>query len=169
MRYYVKSVKKIILMYLMRVFVHNVKNKNPLTEIVINFLTNRDHIVKYCKNCGGELEDKYKFCDECGKKIISSAKNSLKRKAKDSISKESSDKYIFPAILSFFIPTLGQFIKGQFSWAFTLWTVYISGCLLIFVLSSLLNPAFFLLVFPFGLGIWVYQIYDAYNTPEPEK
>ena len=61
--------------------------------------------------------------------------------------------YGIPALISFFIPGLGQLIKGQFLKAFIIWAVGGS-------LSFLLAWTF---VVPFV--IWAWNVYDAYNSP----
>lgn len=61
--------------------------------------------------------------------------------------------YGVPALLSFFIPGLGQLIKGQILKAFLIWAV--GG-----VVGFLLAWTF---VVPFV--IWAWNVYDAYNDP----
>ena len=61
--------------------------------------------------------------------------------------------YGLPALISFFIPGLGQLIKGQILKAFLIWAV---GGVVGFLLA-------WTLVVPFG--IWVWNVYDAYNDP----
>ncbi|WP_324672014.1 hypothetical protein [Hymenobacter sp. GOD-10R] len=58
-----------------------------------------------------------------------------------------------PALISFFIPGLGQLIKGQFLKAFIIWAV---GGTLSFLLG-------WTIVVPFL--IWAWNVYDAYNSP----
>nr|WP_300609437.1 hypothetical protein [Methanohalophilus sp.] len=59
-----------------------------------------------------------------------------------------------PALLSFFMPGLGQIIKGEIFKAIGIWIGLATGYLLSFVLIG------FILV-PI---IWLWQIYDAYNN-----
>ena len=59
-----------------------------------------------------------------------------------------------PALLSFFVPGLGQIIKGEIFKAIGIWVGLLIGWLLTFVLIG------FILV-PL---IWLWQIYDAYNN-----
>lgn len=63
-----------------------------------------------------------------------------------------------PAILSFFIPGLGQLIKGE----------VLKG-ILFFVLSVVAWALVYVLVgFVLGPLVWLYQIYDAYTSPDAQ-
>ncbi len=59
-----------------------------------------------------------------------------------------------PALLSFFIPGLGQLIKGEIFKAIGIWV----GLVIAFILS------FIIIGTVLGFIIWVWQIYDAYNN-----
>ncbi len=59
-----------------------------------------------------------------------------------------------PALLSFFIPGLGQLIKGQVGKGILIFI----GALVFIVLSSVL------IGIPFLIWLWLWNIYDAYNT-----
>jgi len=61
-------------------------------------------------------------------------------------------KFGVPALLSFFVPGLGQLIKGQILKAILIWIV---GGAIGFLF-------FWTIVVPFA--IWVWNIYDAYNS-----
>jgi len=61
-------------------------------------------------------------------------------------------KHGIPALISFFIPGLGQLIKGQFLKAILIWIV--GG-----VIAVLL---FWTFIVPFL--IWAWNVYDAYNS-----
>jgi TM2 domain-containing membrane protein YozV len=61
---------------------------------------------------------------------------------------KSSQKHGVPALLSFFIPGLGQIVKGQ-----------VGKGILIFIGVGL----GLLLIIP-GIIIWIWQIIDAYNN-----
>lgn len=62
--------------------------------------------------------------------------------------------YGIPALLSFFVPGLGQIVKGQVIKAILIWIALGISWLLQFVLIG-----FILLPL-----IWLWQIYDAYNN-----
>jgi hypothetical protein len=123
--------------------------------------------MKYCKNCGAKLEDTDKFCEKCG--IKTKSKSSTKKSVKiTSGVHPSSNKHVLPAILSFFVPALGQFIKGQIKWGLTIWLWFILGNLLIFTSSGIFGWFSIILFIAFNFFMWVFQIYDAYNAPEEE-
>jgi TM2 domain-containing membrane protein YozV len=61
--------------------------------------------------------------------------------------------YGVPALLSCFIPGLGQLVKGQLLKAFLIWLV---GGLVGFFL-------FWTVIIPFI--VWAWNVYDAYNDP----
>ncbi|MDP2217769.1 MAG: hypothetical protein Q8J68_10845 [Methanolobus sp.] len=62
--------------------------------------------------------------------------------------------YGVPALLSFFVPGLGQIVKGQVLKAIIIWLALGISWLLQFILIG-----FILLPL-----IWLWQIYDAYNN-----
>ena len=64
----------------------------------------------------------------------------------------SRQTYGFPAILSFFIPGLGQLIKGQIIKAFLIWIV--GGLIGFFLWWTWIIPFCF----------WAWNVYDAYNS-----
>lgn len=61
--------------------------------------------------------------------------------------------YGVPALISFFIPGLGQLVKGQILKAFLIWAL---GGVVGFLLA-------WTLIVPFL--IWAWNVYDAYNDP----
>ncbi len=63
-------------------------------------------------------------------------------------------KHRVPALLSFFVPGLGQLAKGQVSKVFRIW-----AALLISAFMSVIGIGILI-----GMVIWVAQIYDAYNA-----
>lgn len=58
----------------------------------------------------------------------------------------------FPALISFFIPGLGQLIKGDILKAFLIWSL--GGVLVFFLWWTFIVP----------FVIWVWNVYDAYNN-----
>ena len=59
-----------------------------------------------------------------------------------------------PALFSFFIPGLGQLVKGQVFKALGIWTA-----LIISVFMSVIGIGILM-----GMVVWIAQIYDAYNA-----
>jgi len=57
-----------------------------------------------------------------------------------------------PALLSFFIPGIGQAMKGHFKKMLFIWVTYI--------IMAFLLPLSIGIILP----IWVWNIYDAYNS-----
>lgn len=103
-----------------------------------------------CKNCGFELKDEnIKFCPACG------APTSIESQVNDSNLVVNSDKNpILAAILSFFIVGLGQIYLGLTKKGIILFVAaIISGILMYFIIGWIL-----------WLIVWVYAIYDAYNS-----
>ena len=64
-------------------------------------------------------------------------------------------KYGMPALLSFFIPGLGQIVKGQVGKGIGIFLGYFFSWILIITIIGAVVP----------LIIWIWQIYDAYNSP----
>lgn len=69
------------------------------------------------------------------------------------------DTYGIPALLSFFLPGLGQIIKGQTWKGIGLMLGSFISILLVFLLIGIV-------LYPV---IWIYSIYDAYNDPAPNN
>ncbi len=59
-----------------------------------------------------------------------------------------------PALFSFFIPGLGQLVKGDLSKAVGIWVI-----LIISAFMSVIGIGFLM-----AMVVWVAQIYDAYNA-----
>jgi len=84
--------------------------------------------------------------------------NDDEKNKSETINKEAklvnNTKHGVPALFSFFIPGLGQLIKGHFSKAIVIWVV---GGIVGFFL-------WWTYVIPFI--VWVWNVYDAYNSNE---
>lgn len=65
------------------------------------------------------------------------------------VTQPSSQKHSLPAILSFFIPGLGQIVKGQVGKGILIFIGFVVGLLALFI------P---------GVIVWIWQIIDAYNN-----
>jgi TM2 domain-containing membrane protein YozV len=66
------------------------------------------------------------------------------------------EKHGLPALLSFFIPGLGQLIKGDIFGGLAVMAGMIVGGLLCFVMIGFV-------VLPI---VWILQLYDAYSAPD---
>lgn len=66
----------------------------------------------------------------------------------------SKEKHGVPAILSFFLPGLGQMIKGQVGKGIGIFFGFAFSLILIFTVIGAIVP----------LIIWIWQIVDAYNN-----
>ena len=88
------------------------------------------------------------------------------KSVKEDVKIDNNTKHGVPTLLSFFIPGLGQLIKGHFLKAFAIWG---SGILIWFaffgsLFSGQLGLSFFIYLIPFA--VWVWNLYDAYNSNE---
>ena len=64
----------------------------------------------------------------------------------------SEQKHGIPALISFFIPGLGQIIKGQILKGILIWVI--GGILTVFLFWTIIVP----------VAIWLWNVYDAYNS-----
>jgi TM2 domain-containing membrane protein YozV len=117
-------------------------------------------MTEFCTKCGTPGEGS--FCASCGHPrdaalaplahTAQAERVAVMRSALD----RAAQKHGVPALLSFFIPGLGQMIKGQFL-----------GGIAIFVAM-----AFSIALWAFVIGIpitgvlWIWQLYDAYTAPD---
>ncbi|MCS3923908.1 hypothetical protein [Methanosalsum natronophilum] len=97
----------------------------------------------YCHSCGHNIKKEAEICPDCGvrQKHFTGYKH-----------KEPA----FAAVLSFLVTGLGQVYNGEIGKGLLLFFVQIFNILLMFILIG---------VFTY-LAVWVYSIYDAYNTAE---
>jgi len=68
--------------------------------------------------------------------------------------RHQSQKHVFPTILSFFIPGLGQLIKGQVGKGVLIFLGMILSIVLIFFLIGIITTPL----------LWLWNLYDAYNS-----
>jgi TM2 domain-containing membrane protein YozV len=98
----------------------------------------------FCSNCGAETSGN--FCNRCG--------HGQGLQVRQVAVVRTNEKHGIPALLSFFIPGLGQLIKG-----------HVMKGIIVFV-----GTAISLATIGFGVGVfttpivWVWQIYDAYTS-----
>ena len=130
---------------------------------------------KTCPNCGTEV-DKEKFCPKCGQKLDPQAQMSRKlaycRNCGSQIDAEAeicpkcgvrqknhpvqNKNPLFALILSFIFPGLGQIYNGQNRKGILLIVSYIVSIVLWMILIG----------FILTILVWLYGLYDAYNTAE---
>ncbi len=103
----------------------------------------------FCQSCGATLVETTRFCPSCGRTQPGTP-------AAAPVPAAIPERYGMAALLSFFLPGLGQIIKGQVVKAILIW-VALAG---FFVLS------FIVVGIPLLIVLWFWQIYDAYNSPQ---
>lgn len=113
----------------------------------------------FCSACGVEGEGD--FCSACGKpralpRSPSAETDTLALQIRSVNERLRTERYVFPAVLSFFIPGLGQIVKGRI----------LLGALIMF--GSLFAAG----LCAFGIGfvalpvLWIFQLYEAYTKPD---
>jgi TM2 domain-containing membrane protein YozV len=114
----------------------------------------------FCERCG--TPGSGQFCAKCGQPrggaaavAVAPAYDPMTAHVNDAVTRARM-RHSAPAILSFFIPGLGQLIKGEVLKAIGVFFVSVFCWLLCFVyIGFVLGPLF-----------WVIQIYDAYTSPD---
>ena len=129
--------------------------KNCGSEIVIGEEEVVDETgTKFCSNCGFEMPKATKFCPECGNPTDAAPKQALKTTNETVLMSDKSSG--LAAILSFLIIGLGQIYLGLNKKGIILFlSAVVSGFLMLFFIGFIL-----------WFIIWVYAIYDAYNSAE---
>ena len=104
----------------------------------------------FCQTCGTAVTDGSRFCPFCGKAQPGAPATPVAAPA------SIPEKYGVASLLSFLLPGLGQVVKGQIPKALLIWFGTIVFVVLSFVVIGL----------PLLLLLWLWQIYDAYNSPQ---
>ena len=104
---------------------------------------------KFCSNCGFEMDINTKFCPECGMSTTGQPRPGGNQAV---VNPEKSP--ILAAILSFLIIGLGQIYLGLTKKGLILFVLAIVSGILMLVLIG----------FALWLLIWLYAIYDGYNS-----
>ncbi|WP_319506456.1 hypothetical protein [uncultured Methanolobus sp.] len=110
----------------------------------------------YCNNCGNEIND-VAYCPHCGN---STTENALNKKNEVQNTRNPGTA----AVLSFFIPGLGQIYSGMMAEGLTnIFISIVAGLLMMF-----LSP---LAVFIFVLYVifWLHNIKEAYDGPKSKN
>jgi TM2 domain-containing membrane protein YozV/RNA polymerase subunit RPABC4/transcription elongation factor Spt4 len=110
--------------------------------------------IKYCSNCGSTIDENAEICPECG----------VKQGRIGSYQQVETPTYRQPryqlknpglaAVLSAFFVGFGQIYNGEIGKGLLLIVVYFISILMIFVLIGFITTPL----------IWIFGIYDAYNT-----
>ncbi|MBP2172471.1 hypothetical protein [Methanococcus voltae] len=95
---------------------------------------------KHCENCGKEIAKDAGMCPFCG----------------FTFKKVGEKNQILAAVLSFFIPGVGQIYNGQIGKGIAIIAGMIISAVLMVVLVGFLTY----------FAIWIYAIYDAYTTAD---
>jgi len=103
---------------------------------------------KFCSNCGAEIDKRAEVCPKCGVRI----KYPMAGVERNADVKSAG----IAAVLSFFIPGLGQIYNGQILKGIML----IIGCVISIALCCVLIGIVPLLI------LWIYGIYDAHDTAQ---
>ena len=125
--------------------------KNCGAEIIVEEASETG--TKFCSNCGFEMPKATKFCPECGNatsmapQVVNSTTTTVLRNDKSPG---------LAALLSFLIIGLGQVYLGLTKKGIILFVLAIISGILIFVLIGWI----------LWVIVWVYAIYDAYNSGE---
>lgn len=102
--------------------------------------SDNQEVAKYCVKCGYGIKDKStEICPKCGVRVMYRPTN--------------NKSTILAAVLSFFIPGLGQIYDGK-----------VGRGISFFIVICILYALYFL-IFPLLIGflLWIYCIYDAYR------
>lgn len=111
-------------------------------------------MANHCSNCGTALSGN--FCSGCGHASVDAQIAGPSVAEMASAARKADQRHGVPALLSFFIPGLGQLVKGD-----VLSAVFAFGGAVFFGWLCVAGIGFFLLPI-----FWVWQIYDAYTAPD---
>lgn len=120
-----------------------------------NTTSNEEQTKIFCTNCGKELAEGTEFCNECGTPINGAvpAKTTPTNNKTNEV-KVADKNPVLAAVLSFFIVGLGQLYLGLNKKGIILFV----AALVSLVLTVILIGEILFLI------IWIYAIYDGYNS-----
>ena len=114
----------------------------------------------FCTKCGSPGEGA--FCADCGQArdpALAPAEHIRLQAGNLALAdaiRRSKERHGVPALLSFFIPGLGQMVKGEIlSGLVVMVAMFVSAMLTMFVIGV-----------PMLVIFWVWQLYDAYTAPD---
>lgn len=90
-----------------------------------------------------------------GEKTKIEEEETFRSQVRATIVQTPNQKYGVPALLSFFLPGLGQLVKGQIGKGIGIFIGWFFSFILILTIIGAVVP----------LIIWIWQIIDAYNSP----
>jgi TM2 domain-containing membrane protein YozV len=104
---------------------------------------------KFCINCGEEIDARAEICPKCGVRV---APPPASVPPQPVITEHKTEG--LAAVLSFIFVGLGQIYNGQI------------GKGILFIILGIIFAALMIILIgiPLYLILWVYNIYDAYNT-----
>jgi TM2 domain-containing membrane protein YozV len=100
----------------------------------------------FCSNCGAEFEGN--FCNVCGQGTGQAMQ------VRQVVLARPTEKHGVPALLSFFIPGLGQLVKGHIGKGVVVFFGMIASVALMYAAVGFITTPI----------VWVWQIYDAYTA-----
>jgi TM2 domain-containing membrane protein YozV/RNA polymerase subunit RPABC4/transcription elongation factor Spt4 len=101
--------------------------------------------MKYCSNCGSQIDENAEICPECGvRQTVGGNQQQVYQHKNPGIS----------AVLSFLFVGLGQIYNGEIAKGLIF---LFCGIICIFLMLIFIGYIFYLI-------LWVFGIYDAYNT-----
>jgi TM2 domain-containing membrane protein YozV/ribosomal protein L40E len=116
--------------------------------------------MKYCINCGAQIDARAEICPKCGVRVAPPPTAPSMPQQPYGYTQPQQVPYVekknegLAAILSFLFIGLGQIYNGQVGKGILMLVVGVVFAMLVFVLIGI----------PLYLILWVYGIYDAYNT-----
>lgn len=114
----------------------------------------------FCESCG--VEGGGDYCAACGQ-VRSFAAVASQRAVvvaqPQQVATTAPATHGVPALISFFIPALGQLIKGHVAKAFVVWMGLLGA-----LIGGFVFPLVWLTISP---AIWVWQVMDAYLANKP--
>ncbi len=133
-----------------------------------------DSRAEFCAKCGVRLQADARFCQKCGAPIAVAA-NAVQGSPAPSWGAPPPPMYYAPpmsqpqtvyvrneksaglaAVLSFFIPGLGQIYNGQFGKAILFFVFSVISCILILAVIGFITTPI----------LWIWNIVDAYKSAE---
>jgi TM2 domain-containing membrane protein YozV len=115
--------------------------------------------LKPCDGCGREIDTLAAACPGCGRpRDAGSSLYSPELTAEIAAvtNRMATQRHGVPALLSFFVPGLGQIVKGQFGLGLSIMVIE-ALCVVL---------CFYLVGFALLPIVWMFQLYNAYVKPD---